>query len=145
MGWPWKENLAFFFNINSDNFSLKTNFTANYCLIYKHQFQLHHHDTRALWERENDKLTLLDNHFCWKAVHQNRFNTWNSSTKKKTLSKALLKEEFENPFGRHMEQPLWHHTKRNIPESSLGKQKQKKDAICFLASRKRMSQHLGNV
>lgn len=117
--------LGLFFNINSDNFSLKTNFTANYCLIYKHQFQLHHHDTRALWERENDKLTLLDNHFCWKAVHQNRFNTWNSSTIKdsfKSSAKGRIWKSIWTTYGTtsvtpHQEKYSW---------KQLGEKKKKK-------------------
>lgn len=45
---PRKKLGLFFLIYKFGQFSLKTNFMANYCLIYKHQFQLHHHDTQAL-------------------------------------------------------------------------------------------------
>lgn len=50
LDWPGKETRIIFFFINSDSFS-KNQFYGNYCLIYKHQFQLHHHDTWAWWEK----------------------------------------------------------------------------------------------
>lgn len=118
----WEAKRASFF-LKFRQFSLKTNFLANNCLIYKHQFQLHHRGTHAfLWETMTNYSSGQS--FLLKGSPPNYFNTFFREWIRK--KKKTFWEE-KNPFGQQFEQPPWHHTKINIPESCL------KDVFRFLS------------
>lgn len=116
-----ERNEDFFFN-KFRQFSLKNQFYGNYCLIYKHQFQLHHHDTWAWWEK-------MTNYSAGHSILLKGNPPKNVSTSgHKHLSEKLhiwknVKIHLDNFF---FKQPLLHQPKRNIPESCS------KVAFCFL-------------